>query len=522
MATIALKVLWHLSPRIIVIPAPTQVMSVQDLSSSIKDIEDEPANLSYPRLVKTSGGEDLGGGVSVGITAELQDSQIAFEQRTISIASGTVTTANTNGTILIDSTATFLADGIVTGDIIYNATDKSVATIISADSETQITSFLLDDGIENDWDFGDEYKIWKSIECEINGGNIVAIDVNSISISAFLPTAFTYAIRTSSSSATQTEQSAIRFASYQGAVWIDELSINMGTEFPMGTREFPVNNLTDAHAIAENVGLQEFGVIGNLTIGGSHAIPNYTIRGQNALNSLITIDQAADVSNVEIFEATVTGYLDGNVVIRESVLGTSDLVAGFVFETALGNGQTITLGGGGEAHILNCYSGTPGSGTPTIDMNVSGTALAMRNYNGGIKIVNKSGPEAISFDLNSGQVILDDTITNGEIVARGVGKLIDINGDPILSGPWNGCTIINEMVNPVSVSTFVWNDPSATTLLTDVAFIKNMEGGRWKIDTGANQMIFYQDDNTTEVARFDLFDSAGSPTSSSPYERTRV
>jgi hypothetical protein len=60
------------------------------------------------------------------------------------------------------------------------------------------------------------------------------------------------------------------------------------------------------------------------------------------------------------------------------------------------------------------------------------------------------------------------------------------------------------------------------TISTDVQFIKDIEGGRWKIDTAANQMIFYKDDNSTVVARFNLFDSSSNPTSVAPFERTRV
>jgi hypothetical protein len=62
------------------------------------------------------------------------------------------------------------------------------------------------------------------------------------------------------------------------------------------------------------------------------------------------------------------------------------------------------------------------------------------------------------------------------------------------------------------------------TLVVDVAFIKSIEGGRWKIDEVAQQMVFYDDDNVTEVARFNLLDSAGDPTGapSDAYERTRA
>jgi len=58
------------------------------------------------------------------------------------------------------------------------------------------------------------------------------------------------------------------------------------------------------------------------------------------------------------------------------------------------------------------------------------------------------------------------------------------------------------------------------TIKTDVAFIKAIEGGRWKIVS--HQMIFYDDDNTTEIARFDLFDITGDPANESVFERVRV
>jgi len=53
-----------------------------------------------------------------------------------------------------------------------------------------------------------------------------------------------------------------------------------------------------------------------------------------------------------------------------------------------------------------------------------------------------------------------------------------------------------------------------------VDFIKGIEGGRWKIEN--NQMIFYDEDNSTELARFDLFDKDGNPSEENVYERRRV
>jgi len=64
------------------------------------------------------------------------------------------------------------------------------------------------------------------------------------------------------------------------------------------------------------------------------------------------------------------------------------------------------------------------------------------------------------------------------------------------------------------------NESSLTTVLSDVAFIKNIEGGRWKIVD--NQMIFYKSDNETEIARFNLYNKDGQPSEESIFERQRV
>jgi hypothetical protein len=55
-----------------------------------------------------------------------------------------------------------------------------------------------------------------------------------------------------------------------------------------------------------------------------------------------------------------------------------------------------------------------------------------------------------------------------------------------------------------------------TGLGSDLEFIKDIEGGRWQL-TGT-QMIFFKDDNSTEVARFDITLDGND----NPIERTRV
>lgn len=53
-----------------------------------------------------------------------------------------------------------------------------------------------------------------------------------------------------------------------------------------------------------------------------------------------------------------------------------------------------------------------------------------------------------------------------------------------------------------------------------VQVIRGITEGRWKIIN--NQMVFYDSDNTTVVAVFNLFDDLGAPTMDSVFERVRV
>ena len=53
------------------------------------------------------------------------------------VTSGTNTTATAFK--LISSTATFITNNITTGDVVHNDTDETAATVVSVDSETQLT-----------------------------------------------------------------------------------------------------------------------------------------------------------------------------------------------------------------------------------------------------------------------------------------------------------------------------------------------------------------------------------------------
>ncbi len=81
---------------------------------------------------------------------------------------------------------------------------------------------------------------------------------------------------------------------------------------------------------------------------------------------------------------------------------------------------------------------------PTIDMGGSGSSLAVRNYNGDLLIKNKTGAEAINIDLNSGHIVLDETVVAGNIKIRGTGKLTDNSVGAVVDSV--------DLVNPLNIA----------------------------------------------------------------------
>ena len=249
---------------------------------------------------------------------------------------------------------------------------------------------------------------------------------------------------------TTTMKMQLEYTSFESAVWVDQTNGEAGTGYnsaglPIGTPENPVDNIPDAIAIQGNRGLpRTIMVLGNLSLGVGDDISGFKLIGENAARTQINVGSPADTIGCEIIEAYVTGNLDGGTILRNCVIDNLNYVNGFVFQCMLNPG-TITLGGTNTAHFLSCYSGVPGLGTPTIDMDGAGgenTPLAMRDYNGGIRLVQKTGNADVSIDLNSGQVKLEMstiTATSGKIIIRGDGQLSNYDdGTHIDTGYYNG------------------------------------------------------------------------------------
>ena len=344
------------------------------------------------------------------------------------------------------------------------------------------------------------------IQCRVNGGNLVAVDDLGADLdSPIFPTAFTQVVTTASSSATTQSQAQLEYTTFSNGIWLDAVNgVALSGSDPLssliGNAQTPVNNVPDLNLIQQARGLPKtVYLIGNYTLDTGDDLTNYRLFGQNAVRSFLTINSGAVTTGLEIYECYITGNLDGGTIIRQSVIDTLNYINGFVYESMIAN-STISLGGVQSANFFSCYSGVPGTGTPTLDCNGAGsetTPLAIRDYNGGIRLIDLTGGAAVSIDLVAGQVKIDPSCTNGNVVVRGNGKVINaVTGEHMGSGTYFGnLVLLNEAnfgdhiheiwtrldLDPAKPNTY--NDDGSGITNADFTLTKNDNGnGTFTVD----------------------------------------
>ncbi len=261
--------------------------------------------------------------------------------------------------------------------------------------------------------------------CIISGGNIVAIDAIGADLDPRYPTAYTTVDRTASSSATLQEQSLLEHSSFNGKVAVDLVNGYAGTDTnvdgnPIGTDLAPSNNWADALIIANSRGFTKFSVIGDAPVNGSNDFSDFEFIGQSTGKTLLTLAALANTSGVEIIDATITGTIDGENHIHNSIVVDLTYVNGGVTNCGLIGDIELS----GDATFNDCYT-VDQDDPPVIDMGGI-HSLAMPNYSGlvTIKNLNDSNQE-VGIGLNAGMVVIDSTVTAGTIIVSGVGVITD-------------------------------------------------------------------------------------------------
>lgn len=230
-----------------------------------------------------------------------------------------------------------------------------------------------------------------------------------------------------------------------------------GTLYPVGTRAFPVDNVSDAKAISEERGLNIINVIGDFTFGSGVDASERDIYGDSTHRSSLVFLPGSITTDVEFFNCSLTGTFDisGGAhnchieTVIDNSIGSTEID---LFSCQLNDSLTLSPLAAGQLNFINCYSGVAGTLTPTVDLNGTNTDIAVRNYSGGLRITNLTNiaNNVASLDFNSGQLIIDSSCTAGSITVRGMCKVTDNSTGTIVD--------TSQVVAPSTITDAVWDE----------------------------------------------------------------
>lgn len=424
---------WSQSPRVSVVKLPRTQFLAQDVVDTLRKIEDTWEGMSEDKLIDASGKEDLGA-FQVGITYQLQNNQIQFADRQDFAEVGTITTASgapIGGLIsVIDNTATFQTNNVVRGSIVFNWDDRSVISVQTVVSETELKVRVPTSGTNNDYGIGDNYSVLNVDLCDLSGGNATAVDDLAATIDAVVPSVGTYVVLAQASNATIVEgvdtatlttQVAEIHGQMRRSVYIDTSAGVNGN----GYQQSPFNNITDGIDEAENNNLSSLVFLADATL--DRQLRNFDVSGIG--------DPVIDLNGQNItgsrfqwvsIDGTGIGAADyERCSIRNNVAG----IEGHMHRCGIQGAVEMAVNG--SLIMEQCYSEVAGLLTPSVSLNTASTsaALSVRFYSGGIQIEDSQAVgNNTTVEVPAGRIKLAATNTAGTISVRGTADLDDSSG----------------------------------------------------------------------------------------------
>lgn len=244
---------------------------------------------------------------------------------------------------------------------------------------------------------------------------------------------------------------AMEYPSYMTGIAVDVVHGVAGAIYPTGTHAQPSNNIADAKVIALVRGVETFIIHGSLTLDTGDDVSGYTLKGENAITTLLTINPGANVAQCQFEDMIVSNStLDGTSYLKHVFVSNTAGLEGYLESCMLSGALSLT--GTANTYFVDCKSGCVGLGTadlPVLNMAGSGRHVAFRNYAGPIKITNSTDPgNTICLDIASGATItLDASCTAGTVYVRGIANIVN-NSTMTVS--------TSAQLDQVSVGSAVW------------------------------------------------------------------
>ena len=311
----------------------------------------------------------------------------------------------------------------------------------------------------------------------------------------------------SANSAGLTFSKEIQDQSYSGArIWINTLTGSSGVVYPFGTPGNPVSGYPDAFSIADTRSLaKRFHLTGSISSQPADDFSSTDWLGLSKNLAVMDIDGGTSILNSKFEEVSITGELNESHVIENSIVYDAINFLGDVFGSGLRGTITLPSGASTKTYTFsNCYGMNESGSAPVLDCNSSSDLnIQFRNYSGALTVTNYTEPSNnMTFDMSSGDLIIDSSCTAGVIVVRGSGTVTNNS---------SGVTVVKHVAPEWTTAEKNATVMAIGSIADTVALLQKYQENRSVIDTNNNTLIIYDDDDVTPILAFSLLDSTGSP-----------
>ena len=208
-----------------------------------------------------------------------------------------------------------------------------------------------------------------------------------------------------------------------GNVWVDTVDgVDASEAYVNGTADNPVGSWANALLIAAAVGLSRFSIVNGSAITTTADCVNYTFHGLEWDLAL----EGYDFSCAHIEEASVTGV--GTAATCEIHFKDCHIGAVTLGEAHLnhcGLESTLTIGAATNYLLERNFADGIAGAVPVIDFDDKEATVALRDWQGGIRIQNMTHANSKLSIQGAGNVIIDASCTEGSIGIAGNMLLTD-------------------------------------------------------------------------------------------------
>jgi hypothetical protein len=415
---------WVSSPRLLTVDATSVEISVQEIVDTCRFLEDTTPGENYDYLIDAAGKEPLGGTTSVGITATLNNCQIAFEARAgpnwvlCTISGGNIVAVDENGAAL----------------------DPRYPTAFTSVDRAASSSATLS-------------------EAEGSDPAAVAEAVWEAKVSGFQPA---------------TVGAGFQTLLYGEYIFVDGNSAYSGTgTFGLGTKAQPLNNINDAVTVANSRKIKRLMLLSSMTVEADDDISNKSIETIGTMGIDLTLAPDCTCNSTIFRYLNIEGTVSNGDIIQIENCSIMNLenFTGIMNNVAFGQGSEISIGN--WATIIQATAG--GNPTNEPEINIGTGSLNISHFAGNLKLTGKTGSNRTIINADSMNILIASSCVAGIIQLLGVGIIESDN-----SGP--GCQVDSDgFISIENIIDNVWDEDLTDHITEDSSGqeIKNI-----KKDTG--------------------------------------